>query len=42
MRAAEIAEMDLEGFKDELDKREVALRTTSGDSEELEEIEERL
>jgi Arc/MetJ-type ribon-helix-helix transcriptional regulator len=42
MRAAEIAEIDLEGFKDELEKREVSIKTASGDSEELERVEERL
>ncbi|MFB6100326.1 MAG: UPF0175 family protein [Candidatus Nanohalobium sp.] len=42
MRAAEIAEMDLEGFKHELEKRDVSIKTASGDSEELEKVEERL
>ncbi|MFB6114915.1 MAG: UPF0175 family protein, partial [Candidatus Nanohalobium sp.] len=42
MRAAEIAETDLEGFKDELEKRDIDVKTVSGDSEELENVEKRL
>lgn len=42
MRAAEIAEMDLESFKDELEKRNITVETSSGSSGELEEVEKRL
>lgn len=42
MRAAEIAETDIENFKAELKNRGIKLETSSGDSTELEEVEKRI
>lgn len=42
MRAAELAEMDLENYKEELRERGVTVKTRKGDEEEKEEVEKRL
>jgi Arc/MetJ-type ribon-helix-helix transcriptional regulator len=42
MRAAELAEMDLESYKEELKERGVKVKTCKGSEEEKEEVEERL
>ena len=42
MRAAELAEMDLESYKEELREREITLKTRKGNEEEKEAVEERL
>lgn len=41
-RAAELAEMDIESYKKELEKRGVAVNTAKGDEEEKKEVEEKL
>ena len=42
MRAAELAEMDVESFKEELGERGIRVETVKGDSGEKEAVEERL
>ncbi len=42
MRASEIAEMDLESFKEELKERGIKIETRKGTEEEKEAIEEKL
>lgn len=42
MRAAELAEMDLESYKEELEERGITVRTRKGSEVEKEDIEERL
>lgn len=42
MRAAEIAEMDLESYKEELQERGITLNTSKGSEEEKDEVKKRL
>ena len=42
MRAAELAEMDLESYKEELRERGINLKTNTGNEREKEDIEKRL
>ncbi|QGA80326.1 UPF0175 family protein [Candidatus Nanohalobium constans] len=42
MRAAELAEMDLENYKEELKERGINIETREGGEEEKEEVEKRL
>ena len=42
MRAAELAEMDLESYKEELKERGITVKTHKGSEEEKDEVEKRL
>jgi len=42
MRAAELAEMNLENYKEELNERGITVKTDKGDEEEKQAVDERL